>query len=53
MIFTNHVLQIFRKLFKDGLDIQKDRVREMKKYAKEQRDTEASTQRNEIESMEN
>ncbi|XP_048738682.1 centrosomal protein of 95 kDa-like [Ostrea edulis] len=44
---------IFRKLFKDGLDIQKDRVREMKKYAKEQRDTEAGTQRNEIESMEN
>uniref|UniRef100_K1QHL2 Zinc finger SWIM domain-containing protein 4 n=1 Tax=Magallana gigas TaxID=29159 RepID=K1QHL2_MAGGI len=44
---------IFRKLFKDGLDIQKDRVRELKKYAKEQRDTQASTQRNEIESMEN
>ncbi|XP_078340218.1 centrosomal protein of 95 kDa-like [Crassostrea virginica] len=44
---------IFRKLFKDGLDIQKDRVRELKKYAKEQRDSQASTQRNEIESMEN
>ncbi|XP_061187769.1 centrosomal protein of 95 kDa-like [Saccostrea echinata] len=44
---------IFRKLFKDGLDIQKDRVRELKKYAQEQRDSQASAQRNEIESMEN
>ncbi|XP_060070544.1 centrosomal protein of 95 kDa-like [Ylistrum balloti] len=44
---------VFKKLFKDGLDIQKDRVKELRKYAKEQRDSQAKVQRNEVESLEN
>ncbi|XP_033744580.1 centrosomal protein of 95 kDa-like [Pecten maximus] len=44
---------VFKKLFKDGLDIQKDRVKDLRKYAKEQRDSQAKIQRNEVESMEN
>lgn len=44
---------VFKKLFKDGLDIQKDRVKELRKYAKEQRDSQAKVQSNEVESLEN
>ncbi|KAJ8302079.1 hypothetical protein KUTeg_021066 [Tegillarca granosa] len=44
---------IFKKLFKEGLDIQKDRIRELRKYAKEQRDAQSKHQRNEVESIEN
>lgn len=44
---------IFKKLFKDGLEIQKERITELRKYAREQRDSQARTQRDEIESMEN
>ncbi|XP_021350941.1 centrosomal protein of 95 kDa-like [Mizuhopecten yessoensis] len=44
---------VFKKLFKDGLDIQKDRVKELRKYAKEQRDSQSKVQRNEVESLEN
>ncbi|XP_053377134.1 centrosomal protein of 95 kDa-like isoform X2 [Mercenaria mercenaria] len=44
---------VFKKLFKDGLEIQKERISELRKYAKEQRDGQAKTQRDEIESMEN
>ncbi|KAL3853220.1 hypothetical protein ACJMK2_016776 [Sinanodonta woodiana] len=44
---------IFKKLFKDALEIQKERVRELRKYAQEQRDSQVKHQRNDIESMEN
>ncbi|KAL4227155.1 Centrosomal protein of 95 kDa [Mactra antiquata] len=44
---------VFKKLFKDGLEIQKERIKELRKYAKEQRESQAKAQRNEIESMEN
>ncbi|XP_052084415.1 centrosomal protein of 95 kDa-like [Mytilus californianus] len=44
---------IFRKLFKDGLEIQKDRIKDLRKYAKEQREKQATKQRNEVESLEN
>lgn len=44
---------IFRKLFKDGLEIQKDRIKDLRKYAKEQRDKQTTKQRNEVESLEN
>lgn len=44
---------VFRKLFKDGLEIQKDRIKDLRKYATEQRDKQATKQRNEVESLEN
>lgn len=44
---------LFKKLFKDGLDIQKERINELRKYAKEQRASQTKAQRDEIESMEN
>ena len=47
------VQQIFKKLFRDGLDIQKERIKELRKYAREQRNNQAKVQRDEIESMEN
>jgi hypothetical protein len=52
-ILFNYILQIFRKLFKDGLEIQKDRIKDLRKYAKEQRDKQTTKQRNEVESLEN
>ncbi|XP_068672596.1 centrosomal protein of 95 kDa-like isoform X1 [Montipora foliosa] len=45
--------QIFKKLFQDGLDIQKQRIRELREYAKEKREALAEKQQNEIESLEN
>jgi hypothetical protein len=50
-ILFNYILQIFRKLFKDGLEIQKDRIKDLRKYAKEQRDKQTTKQRNEVESL--
>lgn len=44
---------MFRKLFNESLKIQKERVREMQKYAKEQREIKSRQQLNQIESIEN
>lgn len=44
---------VFKKLFRDGLDIQRERIKELRKYAGEQRESQAKVQRDEIESMEN
>ena len=44
---------LFKQLFNESLKIQKERVREMKKYAKEQRDIKTKQQLNQIESIEN
>ncbi|XP_033100569.1 centrosomal protein of 95 kDa-like [Anneissia japonica] len=49
----NREEQIFKKLFEDGLEIQRNRVRELRKYAKEKREEMAVQQQNEIESLEN
>ncbi|XP_071965178.1 uncharacterized protein [Antedon mediterranea] len=49
----NREEQIFKKLFEDGLQIQKNRIRELRKYAKEKREEMAEQQQNEIESLEN
>ena len=46
-------MQIFKRLFEDGLDIQKQRIREVREYAKEKREALAQKQQNEIESLEN
>ncbi|CAB4004565.1 centrosomal of 95 kDa-like [Paramuricea clavata] len=45
--------QIFKNLFEDGLEIQKQRVHELRTYAKEQREKRAVRQQNELESLEN
>ena len=44
---------IFRSLFKDGLNIQKDRIRELRRYAKEQREMRNKRQQDELENLEN
>lgn len=44
---------IFKNLFKDGLAIQKDRIRELRRYAREQRDKQAKKRQDEIDSLEN
>ncbi|XP_013381104.1 uncharacterized protein LOC106152154 [Lingula anatina] len=44
---------IFKKLFKEGLEIQKERLRDLRSYAKEQREVKTRLQQNEIESLEN
>ncbi|XP_041363421.1 LOW QUALITY PROTEIN: centrosomal protein of 95 kDa-like [Gigantopelta aegis] len=44
---------IFKNLFKEGLDIQKDRIKEIRQYAREKRRTDAEKRQNEIDSLEN
>lgn len=44
---------LFKKLFKEGLDIQKERIRELRNYAKEHRTNRTKKQQNELESLEN
>jgi len=51
--FVVSVLQIFRRAFEDGLDIQRERARELQRYAKEQQQTLAKSHREQLESMEN
>ena len=45
--------QVFKRLFNDGLDIQKERIRELQKYAREQRQQRATRQQQELEALEN
>jgi len=47
------VIQIFKQLFNEGLDIQKQRIREMRKYAREQREAKAKKNADQVESIEN
>ncbi|KAM5306277.1 centrosomal protein of 95 kDa isoform 2-T2 [Glossophaga mutica] len=44
---------IFKKLFEEGLQIQKQRLRELRNYAKEKRDEQKRQHQNELDSMEN
>ncbi len=44
---------IFKELFKEGLQIQKERLRGLRSYAKEQRTRQSQRQQNYIDSMEN
>ncbi|KAG8505099.1 Centrosomal protein of 95 kDa, partial [Galemys pyrenaicus] len=44
---------IFKKLFEEGLQIQKQRLRDLRNYAKEKRDEQKRQHQNELESMEN
>lgn len=45
--------KIFKKLFEDALEIQKERIRELRNYAREQRAQEAQRKQNELESIDN
>uniref|UniRef100_H3B4N8 Centrosomal protein 95 n=1 Tax=Latimeria chalumnae TaxID=7897 RepID=H3B4N8_LATCH len=45
--------RIFKTLFEEGLDIQKQRLRELRLYAKEKREEQKRRHKNELESMEN
>ncbi|XP_038047602.1 centrosomal protein of 95 kDa-like [Patiria miniata] len=45
--------QIFKKLFEDGLNIQKARISDLRKYAREKREESAQRQQDEIDSLEN
>ena len=47
------VLQIFRRAFEDGLDIQRERARELQRYAKEKQQSLARRHQEQLESMEN
>ena len=51
--FVIFVWQVFKNLFKDGLAIQKERIREVRRYAKEQREKQAKKRQDEIDSLEN
>ena len=51
--FVIFVWQVFKNLFKDGLTIQKERIREVRRYAKEQREKQAKKRQDEIDSLEN
>ena len=51
--FVVSVLQIFRRAFEDGLDIQRERARELQRYAKEKQQSLAKRHREQLESMEN
>ncbi|KAM6163174.1 centrosomal protein of 95 kDa [Rhynchocyon petersi] len=44
---------IFKKLFEEGLQIQKQRLRDLRNYAKEKRDEQKRKHQNELDSMEN
>nr|DBA21873.1 TPA: hypothetical protein GDO54_012991 [Pyxicephalus adspersus] len=45
--------QILKKLFEEGLEIQKQRLREMRSYTKDQREEQRKRHKDELESMEN
>ncbi|XP_065065487.1 centrosomal protein of 95 kDa-like isoform X1 [Rhopilema esculentum] len=45
--------KIFKQLFEDALEIQKQRVREIRSYAKEQRAVDTQRKQNELDSIEN
>ncbi|KAM9209508.1 centrosomal protein of 95 kDa [Dugong dugon] len=44
---------LFKKLFEEGLQIQKQRLRDLRNYAKEKRDEQKRQHQNELDSMEN
>jgi len=53
LTFVYVLLQIFKRLFNDGLDIQKEHIRELHRYSREQRQERARRQQQELEALEN
>lgn len=48
-----HYWQIFKNLFEEGLEIQKQRLKDLRAYAQEKRAEQRREHQNELESMEN
>ena len=46
-------MQVFKHLFDEALRIQKERVRDLRHYAKDQRDERTKKHQEELEAMEN
>ena len=46
-------VKVFKRLFHEGLNIQKERIRDLRKYAKEQRQERAKRQKLELDALEN
>ena len=47
------IWQLFKNLFEEGLKIQRSRLNELRRYARDKRSEQQVRQRNEIESLEN
>ena len=47
------LLQVFRKLFEEGLKTQRDRIRDLRQYSRDQREERARKQKDELTSIEN
>ena len=45
--------QIFRRTFEEGLELQRERIRELKRYAKEKKEEHAKKHQDQLESMDN
>lgn len=45
--------QIFRRTFEEGLELQRERIRELKRYAKEKQEEHAKKHQDQLDSMEN
>lgn len=45
--------QIFKRTFEEGLELQRERIRELKRYTKEKREEHAKKHQDQLESMEN
>lgn len=45
--------QIFKRTFEEGLELQRERIRELKRYARERQEEHAKKHQDQLESMEN
>lgn len=45
--------QIFKRTFEEGLELQRERIRELKRYAKERQEQHAKIHQDQLDSMEN
>ena len=48
-----YVIQLFKRLFAEGLKVQKERMQTLRGYAREQREVRARKQQVDVESLEN
>ena len=49
----SNYLQVFKKLFEEGLKTQRDRIRDLRQYSRDQREERSQKQRDELTSIEN
>ena len=53
VVTTSNYLQVFKKLFEEGLKTQRDRIRDLRQYSRDQREERSQKQRDELTSIEN